>query len=391
MPIAHPRVTVIGGGIVGAFAAYFLAQLGAEPTVVERGEVAGEASGRNHGALNSLHSPGIPSALHDLALVSLRLHMKHWETVGRLSGTRFGARFVSRLQLAMDENEASALISLVERREASDGCSGRWLSASELRRIEPRLCWEAVGGLWTTGNTIVDPGRYTRSVATAATALGSKIVRAEARSLQHRGGRVTSVALDSGSIDCDAVVLACGAWCEEPARWLGVSLPVKPVKGEMLLVQPAGAMPVAEVMWRRVGVYGASAGRVWLGETEDYDGLDSTPTASARVRILEGAASVLPGFAPVQVVQQIAGLRPVTPDGCPIVGIPGGWENVCLAVGVGSEGMLLSAGIALASAELVTGGSTHLPIRACAPGRWPEGTGESLPRMDLATHPCRPA
>lgn len=374
MLTARPHVVVIGGGIVGAFAAYFLARLGADVTVVERGEVAGEASGRNHGALRSLHGPGIAGPLRDLALVSLHLHLEHWEAIGRLSGARFGTRFVSRLHLAMDENEANALASLEAVHGASDGCSGRWLSAPELRRIEPRLCSEAVGGLWTTGNALVDPRPYTRAVAGAANALGSKVMRAEARSLRHRRGRVTSVTLDSGRLACDAVVLACGAWCEEPARWLGIPLPIDPVKGEMLLAQARGEMPVAEVMWRSIGVYGASPGRVWLGGTEDYRGLDSSPSISARVRILQGANRVLPGLGPFWVVRHIAGLRPVTPDGLPIVGIPAGWENVCLALGGGAEGMLLGAGIGLASAELLISGNTHVPIEACAPERWTANT-----------------
>ena len=65
------KVVVIGGGITGVFAAYFLAALGAEPTVLERGEIGGEASGANAGGLNPLHGAGIPGPMQEFALASL--------------------------------------------------------------------------------------------------------------------------------------------------------------------------------------------------------------------------------------------------------------------------------------------------------------------------------
>jgi D-amino-acid dehydrogenase len=75
-------------------------------------------------------------------------------------------------------------------------------------------------------------------------------------------------------------------------------------------------------------------------------------------------------MADARVLGQTAGLRPVTPDGVPIVGMPGGWENVCLAVGSGRKGMLLSAGIGLTAAEIAAGRTTGLPIDQCSPERW---------------------
>jgi D-amino-acid dehydrogenase len=65
----------------------------------------------------------------------------------------------------------------------------------------------------------------------------------------------------------------------------------------------------------------------------------------------------------------VAGLRPVTPDGLPILGISARWENVCLATGAGRKGMLLGAALGLAASELVVGGTTGLPIAACDLGR----------------------
>jgi glycine/D-amino acid oxidase-like deaminating enzyme len=238
-----------------------------------------------------------------------------------------------------------------------------------LRRIEPRLCEDAIGGLWTKGNARVDPGPYTRAVLGAAVSRGAKVVKAEARGLRHQAGRVTGVAVDSGTLDCDGVVIAQGAWSEQASGWLGVPLPVQAIKGELLLAETRSGAPEADISWRNVGLYAAGGNRVVLGGTEDNTGLDAATTVSARTRILAGIHRLLPGIGTLRVTGQSAGLRPVTPDGFPIVGIPAPWENVCVAAGAGRKGMLLGAGLGMAAAEIVTRGETGVPVTACAPGR----------------------
>ena len=125
----------------------------------------------------------------------------------------------------------------------------------------------------------------------------------------------------------------------------------------------------ADTSWRDVGIYAAGDGRLLLGGTEDRAGFDEAPSASGRERILAGAERLLPGIGQARVREHWAGLRPVTPDGLPIVGLAPGRENVYLATGAGRKGILYSAGIGLATAEFVFDGETALPVSACVPGR----------------------
>jgi glycine/D-amino acid oxidase-like deaminating enzyme len=200
-------------------------------------------------------------------------------------------------------------------------------------------------------------------------------VRGEADGLEARVGRVTAVHLDTQSLECDGVVIATGPWCTEPAHWLDVPIPVEPLKGELLHLEAPGGPPRVDLAWRDGAIYADGPERAWLGGTEERAGFDRAPSAAARAAMLERAARFLPGIADAPVLGQTAALRPVTPDGVPIVGIAPGWENVCLAVGSGRKGMLLSAGIGLAAAELLTTGKTRMPIDQCAPERWVETTG----------------
>src|SRR5204862_790882 len=124
-------------------------------------------------------------------------------------------------------------------------------------------------------------------------------------------------------------------------------------------------------------IYADGARRAWLGGTEERAAFARAPSASARTAILERAERFLPGIAGARVLRQTAALRPATPDGVPIVGVPAGWENVCLAVGSGRKGMLLGAGVGLAAAEIAAGETPRLLIGQCSPERWATATSGS--------------
>lgn len=364
-----PRIVIVGGGITGAFSAYFLARLGAEVKIVERGELAGQASSRNVGAFNPLHGAGIPGPLQALALCSQRLHREQFDDLRRLSGIDFPDRSGPRLHVAVDEGDAAELAERAALYSAEPGFAADWLEPGRLGNVEPRLRAGLAGALRTEGNVRVDCAPYTQAVLGAALALGAEVVRGEASGLSRLGGRAVHVLLHSTRIACDGVVIATGPWCEGPAEWLGVELPVEPVKGELLLVEPEEAPPRLDVTWREFGVYAAGSGRLLLAGTEDRDGFDSAPSSAARERILSTISDLLPGLGSLRVVGHTAGLRPVSRDGLPIVGLAPRWENAFLALGPGRKGMLLSAALGLAAAQTLTGGGTSVPIGSCAPDR----------------------
>lgn len=364
------RIVVVGGGITGAFSAYFLARLGAEVTVVERDQPAGGASGHNAGGLNPLHGPGIPGAMMQLALDSLSLHIEHGDEIQRRSRIGFGHACVPRLHIAMDQSEAAQLAEREELYNATGGLSARFLSVRELRRAEPRVAADAEGALRTEGNVRIDPGLYTRAVLAAAVSHGARHIRGTARGLRHEGGAVTGVLVDSMVLSCTGVVIATGPWCEEPSRWLGLKLAVEPLKGELLMARTQSEIYEVEITWDVFGIHRACGRRILLGGTEDRAGFDAGPTESARTRILAGIRRLLPGLGEIRVEDRIAGLRPVTPDGFPILGIAPGWANVCLALGSGRKGMLLGAGLGCATAELMVRGETAMAVDPCTPSRW---------------------
>jgi glycine oxidase len=369
-------IVVVGGGITGAFTAYFLSRAGIETTLIERDEIAGHASGSNPGGLNPLHGAGIPGPMQQVALDAFRLHEDNWGSIRELAGIDFSARRTARLHLAVDRQDVEQLERVRKPYDSTPGFTARWVERDELSTIEPGLDRAVERGLWTEGNARVDAATYTRAVARAASALGTAVVKGEVQGLRRHGGRVTGVDLRNGSIGCDGVVIASGPWCGEPARWLGIPIPVEPVKGELLLV--AGRGMRADLAWRNAAVYGTAGGEAWLGGTEERVGFDATPSSRARAAILERVSHVVPKMRSPRVLRHVAALRPVTRDGIPIVGLAGNLDNACLAVGSGRKGVLLSAAIGRAAADLVTSGSTAVPIGACSAERWTTAAAEEV-------------
>jgi glycine oxidase len=363
-----PDIAIVGGGITGAFAAYFLARRGAAVTLIERDGIGAHASGKNPGGLNPMHGAGIPGPMHEVSLAAFRLHLSNWESIQDLAGIDFSPRRAPRLHLAMDDRDVQGLDRTKQVYDATAGFAANWVETDELHSLEPGLDQTLRRGLWTEGNAKVDSGAYTRAVAGAAGALGATSRAAEVRGLRHDGRRVTGVALDSGVLSCGGVVIASGAWCAAPARWLGIPIPVEPVRGELLLVEASRGVQT-DLAWRETAAYAAGDNRVWLGGTEDRVGLDAAPSQAGRASILERAARLLPEMARARVLRQTAALRPVTPDGAPLVGVAPGWENACLALGSGRKGVLLSAAAGRAAADLLTAGSTDLPLDPCSPER----------------------
>lgn len=367
------RVAVIGGGIAGTFAACFAARAGARVTLVERDDIGRHASGRNPGGLNPLHGPGIPGPLAPLALESLRIHRRCADE-GMVS---VAPQPKSRLNLVVDDaTDLEAVHTLERRYNTTAGFSATWLSGPDLHEREPRLAPSITKGLLVEGDMHVEARRYTRAVARAAEARGATIARTSAVSVVTKGPRVVAVETASGVLPCDAVVVATGPWCDAPADWLAVTLPVVPVKGELLVVEVPGGSVACDLAWGDVAVYRLDATRALIGGTESRVGFDDRCTASARRALLQGASRIVPSLADAEVVDHWAALRPVTPDGIPILGLAPGWENVCLALGGGRKGMLFGPAMGMAAVDLLLEGSTSLPVDACSPERFAAARSE---------------
>ena len=356
-------VVIVGAGAMGCAVAYYLGTEGVGATVVERDGVAAHASGYSAGGLNPLEGAGIPGPLGPLAIASFRMHEEIWPDLAERSGIDFSPRVASSVRVAFDESDVSELEASHDIFDsADDSFSAEWLSAAELRELEPRISNDALRALETTGNAALDGHRYTHSLAKTAEAMGTKFRSDTVTGIESDGGKVTSVLTEGGKIPCGAVVFAAGPWSGEVGKWLGVEIPVEPYKGEILRMRPPWEPTKRDIQGAGVSLYRREKDQVWVGATEEKKGFDASPSASARRTLMSAALKLMPTMRDAELVNHTACLRPLTPDWLPIVGSAPGWDNAYLATGAGKKGILLSPGIGKAVADVVTRGGTDLPV-----------------------------
>ena len=356
-------VVIVGGGAAGCAVAYYLGLAGVSSTVVEREGIAAFASGYSAGGLNPLEGAGIPGRLGPLAMTSFQMHKNIWADLIERSGIDFQPEIISSVRVAFDGFDLDAMRSTQQIFDRADSdFSGGWLDSSQLRELEPRIADNAIWALDTRGNAILSSERYTKALAGAAETLGASVATAEVTGITSDGGRVTSVETAQGSLDCGAVVFATGPWSAQVGDWLSVNVPVEPYKGEILRTTlPSGPLP-ADLQGGGISLNRRENGQVWVGATEENRGFDLEPSDEARVTLMQGAVRLMPAMAEAEVVLHTACLRPLSPDWMPIVGAAPGWDNAYLATGAGKKGILLSPGLGKAVADLITEGSTDLPV-----------------------------
>jgi glycine oxidase len=361
-------VVIVGGGAAGCAVAYFLGKAGVKATVVERAGIGTQASGYAAGGINPLH--GVPEPMGPLAMQSFKLHLALWDELKQVTGGDCQARIVSMIKLAFDDAELPAFQDLRRLFDGAEGFSAQRLEPAEIHKLEPRIAPNVVGGLYLYGNGVVDSYLYTTALAKAAERYGATFRSAHVCGLQRAAGRVSGVLLEDGELACETVVLAMGPWARAAEAWLGCAIPIEPLKGEILRMALPGPALAHDILGPEVSLYSRADGLVWCGATTEWRGFDTDPSDAARQSLWQGAIRLMPAMADARMVRHTVCLRPVAPDGLPIIGKAPGWDNVYLATGGGKKGILLSPGIGKAIANLITEGQTSLSIGACALDRF---------------------
>jgi glycine/D-amino acid oxidase-like deaminating enzyme len=223
-------VAIVGGGIIGSSAAYYLAKQGVSAAVFEKGRIGGEQSGRNWGWVRQqCRSPvELPLMMESLGL---------WKNLPEELGEDVGFRQGGTLYLAENEAELAGLGAwLVVARE--HGLDTRIIRGSELTdRFAPGGRW--AGALYTASDGRAEPSRAARGIARGARAAGARILtRTAVRGIETAAGRVSGIVTEHGRVATRAVVCAAGAWSRLFCASLGVRVPQLPVLNSVARLPP---------------------------------------------------------------------------------------------------------------------------------------------------------
>ena len=339
-------LVVVGGGIVGLSCAWRAAQSGADVLCVERDAPGAGASGVAAGML----APVTEADFGEEELLALNLESRElWPgfaaELEELTGMPTGYADTGTLVVAADRDDAEELRRLNDFREGL-GLESEWLGPKAARALEPGLSPRIAGAVAARQDGQVDPPAVVAALARALTEAGGELVTGTfAEGLTIGGGRVTGVRLPSGTVNAGAVLIAAGAWSADGGLAPEAGAPaVRPVKGQLLDLRVRGGAqrPATRVIRTpRCYVVTRSDGRVVLGATVEEQGFDTAVTADGVFRLLEAAYEVLPDVAELELVRARAGLRPVMPDGRPVIGA-GQIDGLLWATGHGRNGVLLA-------------------------------------------------
>ena len=357
-------ILIIGGGIAGVSTAYQLAQDGHEITLLERGSIAGQASGVNAGNISAIGWGNVPTLNSHLTMGSLEI----FKTLQLDLGYDIEYRQCGGLQAIQTDEQYEYMRDKVQALK-SHGYAVDLLTNREARSVEPGLSLDLLGFMHMPLRSQADPVKATQAFADAAGAKGANILTGhEVTSIGQQVDGTYRVVTNQGEFQSHKLVIAAGAWCIQLGEMLGINIPVVPVRGQMWATQslpPTVFQTISsaesELQWHqdwsndadtppdlthKRGVrftrhlYGRQnrEGEIIFGGDRQLMGYDDVPDYQGIEANRNHAAEILPLLRSLPIKRTWAGIMPFSLDGGPIIGKIPQLDNVYIVSGLCSSG-----------------------------------------------------
>ncbi|MBX9578733.1 MAG: FAD-dependent oxidoreductase [Gemmataceae bacterium] len=363
-----PDVAVIGGGVIGLTAAYVLANEGHSVELRDRTDLGTEASWAGAGIIPPGNPDRAATPADRLRAIGSARFPAFAAELRNLTGIDPGYRKCGGIEF-LPPHDADVL-PLWDH----EGIRFARLGRDDLRHLEP--IGEVPGDPYHLPDCAqVRNPWLLRALIAACEHAGVRLrPHTPAGRWEFAGGRVTGLRLTTDeTVRAGHYLTAAGAWTGFLLEPLGVRLPVRPVRGQIVLLNADVPRHILMVGKRYVVPRGDS--RVLIGSTEEPEaGFEKQTTPAAVAGLIRFAARTVPVLAAAAVEKTWAGLRPGSPDGLPYIGRVPGHDNVLVAAGHFRAGIQLSIGTAQLLADLVHGRPPVVPPDAFRLDR-PPGAG----------------
>lgn len=351
---------IIGGGVSGMLVARGLNQHGASVQLVERGECGREASWAGGGIVSPLYPWRYSEPVTALANRAQDAYPELAQALADETGIDPELSVCGLLML--DAEDHVAALQWAQRH-------GRPMEAWQAQQIyahEPGLASGSTRALYMPTVANIRNPRLVRALAASLRLQAAVDVheQSDILSFETHGDRMTAVWLrhqnQEVKVQADAFVLAAGAWTGLLLAMLGQSLPVAPVKGQMLLYKADRPLLRGIVLSQGRYLIPRRDHHILVGSTLEHTQFDKSITDQACDSLRASAQRMLPALSSLPVLQQWAGLRPGSPDGVPFIGKIPGFSNVYVNAGHYRNGLVLAPASAELLVALLTGVSTGL-------------------------------
>ena len=380
------QAIVIGGGVVGTAITYSLARAGMSVIQLERDGLASGTAGATDGYV-VYHTK--KAGIHlELAIASGKMFAGLAEEIRDISGIDIEyEQNCGSMQVLDNEAEWPFVEKMVKEQHESTGLDIAMYTIEELRKIEPALNPALIGGLYSPTGGKVNPFRLVFGMAASAKKIGAQIYEGTPVSgLIRVGNTVKGVQTPKGDFYGDYIINACGTWGGEVAKLAGLDYPIKPRRGQILVTEPVipmvhctmqcGRTTAIKLNPKMLGLLDEEIvrrgqgfcleqtqdGSFLIGFTREFAGFDKRTTLKAMELMAARAVKYIPALEHMNIIRSFSGLRPYTPDGLPLLGMPGGVKGFVMAAGHEGDGICLAPITGKLIAELLTTGKTSYPL-----------------------------
>ena len=367
------EVAIIGSGITGCSAAYYLAKQGRQVIVLEKDNGVGlQASAR---AAGGVRQQGRTGALY-LAMAAVQL----WAGLSEELQAELEYVRTGNLVIALDEDSAATL----ERETAWEQERGladvRMMTAAACHKMVPGLTDEIVAGKHCASDGSANPMLVTPAIARAAQRAGAQILTSTTvTSLLSSGSHVTGVATDRGEIEADFVINAAGPWASRFNDMVDCPTPISPGRSQLLITErfPPRLHPWLTIMGRGY-LRQAVAGNIIIGvgglANDTYEQYVDYPSLKQYAQVV---CEVLPWLKDAALIRAFAGITEYTPDEEPYIGAVPGVAGLFVAAGFHGQGFCVGPIAGKIIADLICGRASPVSLVPFRPDRFATASTKS--------------
>jgi len=376
MTTGAAEVVVIGGGIIGCSIAYYLAKEGVDISLVERAELASGSSSAGQGAIVET----TPLTLRSAKLYSTLTEELDYNIEYNTKGS---------LRLIEREDQWPRAVEFVKKQQ-KQGIKIRLLKKNELKELAPFVAEDIIGAIDLPLHAQVNPIYTTLGFAYAARRLGARICTfTEVKDIRTRNSQIQSVVTNEGEIKTKFVVNAAGVQAPRIGEMVGLSIPIKPRRGQILVTE---AIPLVAkrsdlsefgpyelirelspetakkskdplirlgIAWNLIQT---ENGNCLIGTSREFAGFNQRTTPEVIKALAKKTIRFIPRLKDVSCIRTYAGLRQYTDDLLPIWGKVDSVKGFVIVAGHEGEGISLAPIAGKLISELITKDKTSIPI-----------------------------
>jgi len=355
------EVVIIGGGITGCGAAYNLAKKGLTDVILlEKNFLSSGATGRCGGGIRQQFTTewNIKLAMESV---------KRFEKMNDELGVDIEHVQGGYLVITDDEKEAEEFKKNVKLQNKL-GLDSKFITPSEAKEIVPYLNEDNIlGATFCQSDGHAYPFRVVQGYAKKAEEMGVDINKfTEVKGIKKENNRIKSVVTDKGEIKTNIVVNAAGAYSGDIANMVGIEMPNKPFRHEILATERYKHILDPMIISFKYGIYFSQQrhGEIvgGIGDPDEPSSYNIKSSLEFVERFTEALGKIVPAFKNLNIVRQWAGFYDVTPDAQPILGYTEGVDTFIQANGYSGHGFMLAPRVTELIAELIVDGKTSMPI-----------------------------